>query len=125
MSEKWDDKKEKLFTRDKGRCQCCRKKLNLANMTIGHRVARAIAKTNQLPNLQLECYKCNQDKNKFNKKYIKNARACMKRGKALEILVHPKTYKKIVEEENLEWFIKHNYIIVQDRSIMIGDFAIL
>ena len=34
-----------------------------------------------------------------NKKYIKNARACMKRGKALEILVHPKTYKKIVSEE--------------------------
>lgn len=117
-------KEEKLLERDKGRCQCCSKKLNLYSMTIGHRVSRAISKTDQLPNLQLECESCNKDKNKFNKKYIRNARSFVNNGGELEVFVHPVTYKRIEKEGNLDWFKKNRYILKQNDNVMVGDFAV-
>jgi len=119
-----ETKKEKLLERDRGRCQCCSKKLNLYSMTLGHRVPRAISKTDQLPNLQLECSKCNIAKSKFNKKYIRNARSFINGGGKLEVFVHPVTCKRLEKEGSLDWFEKNGYILRQDENVMVGDFAI-
>jgi hypothetical protein len=125
MPESWESKKEKLFERDKARCQCCSKKLTLYSMTFGHRVSRAISQTDQLPNLQLECASCNNDKSKLNIQYIRNARSFIKNGGKLEVNIHPVTYNRLEKAGDLEWFENHNYILIQNEDIMVGDFAVL
>jgi len=120
-----NSKKEKLFHRDSARCQCCSKKLTLHSMTLGHRVAKAIAKSDELANLQLECFQCNADKSKLNKEYMKNSRKFRKNGGNLAVQIHPITYARIERENNLDWFIKHNFLLEENEDIMIGDFAVL
>ena len=121
----WESKKEKLFQRDRARCQCCSKKLTLHSMTLGHRVVKAISKSNQLPNLQLECVSCNREKNKLNKKYLRKAKKFIKSGEKLQVSIHPVTYNRIDNEGNIEWFEENNYTLIQNKNVMIGDFAVL
>ena len=125
MNNNIETKKEKLFHRDQARCQCCSKKLTLHSMTLGHRVPKAISKTEQIENLQLECFKCNANKSKLNKQYLRNERRFKKNGGKLIVSVHSVTYDRVKKEGNLDWFEKNNFVLQSNNDVMIGDFAIL
>ena len=118
-------RKNKLFKRDKAMCQCCSKKLTLYSMTVGHRVSKAIAHSNDINNLQLECLSCNQDKSKLNKEYIKNARRFKKNGGGLNVFVNSVTYNRVKRDGSFCWFSENKFNLVEDDNVMIGDFAIL
>lgn len=119
------DKKTELFNRDGARCQCCSRKLTLYSMTLGHRIPKAIARSNELPNLQLECVACNGVKSRLNRKYIRKARRFKKNGGKLIVSVHSVTYNRLERENSLEWFEDNNFILEKDDNVMVGDFAVL
>ena len=73
--------KQILYDTNKGRCQCCKKKIDYSEMQVGHKIA--VAKGNK-KSLTLRgslclCYRCNKlmgtdNWNIFKKKYCKSKR---------------------------------------------------